>query len=359
MKKVAVIMAGGGGTRFWPISRMSCPKQLVSLTSDEPMINETIHHYDKVVPVEDTFIVTNKEQARLMESMLPKAFPDGHILIEPVGRNTAPCVLYAAMRIRKEFGDALMAVLPADHHISDIDEYQRILTLAFNTAEKTDKIVTLGLWPKEPATGYGYIRFGDRLEGEKEVYQLERFVEKPDKLRAKEYVSSHKYLWNSGMFIWKASVILSAFQKYLPDMYHAFENIFDSLCTENEAQAITDIYPTLEPISIDYGIMEKTKEVFVIPSEFGWNDVGSWDALAEVFHHTEDDNVIRGPHVGIETENCVVFSKTGKRVIATLGISDLVIVDADDAILVIPKDRAQDVKKLVEELRRQGRTDLL
>ncbi len=359
MKKVAVIMAGGGGTRFWPISRMSCPKQLVSLTSDDPMINETIHHFDKVIPIEDSYIVTNQEQARLMDTLLPKDFPREHILQEPIGRNTAPCILYAAMRIKKEFGDALMAVLASDHHISDIDEYQRILNLAFDTAEKTGKIVTIGLWPTEPTTAYGYIRFGDTIPGEKEVHQLERFVEKPNKARAQEYVNSRKYLWNSGMFIWKVSVILDAFRTLLPDMYKTFEKIFDDLGTEKESQAIASIYPNLEPISVDYGIMEKTKDVCVIPAEFGWNDVGSWDALAEVFPHTEDDNVVRGPHVGIETENCIIFSKSGKRVITTVGVSDLVIVDTDDAIMVIRKDRSQDVKKLVEELRRQGRTDLL
>ena len=156
-----------------------------------------------------------------------------------------------------------------------------------------------------------------------------------------------------------ASELLDAFRSLLPDMYKTFEKIFDDLGTEKENQAIASIYPNLEPISVDYGIMEKTKDVCVIPAEFGWNDVGSWDALAEVFPHTEDDNVVRGPHVGIETENCIIFSKSGKRVITTVGVSDLVIVDTDDAIMVIRKDRSQDVKKLVEELRRQGRTDLL
>ena len=359
MKKVAVIMAGGGGTRFWPISRMSCPKQLVSLTSDEPMINETIHHFSATVPVSDAYIVTNKEQAALMQTLLPKDFNMEHILVEPVGKNTAPCILYAAMRIHKEFGDTAMAILASDHHISDLEEYTRILDLAYETAEKTEKIVTIGLWPKDAATGYGYIRFGDRVEGSKEVYELERFVEKPNKLRAQEYVSSHKYLWNSGMFIVRTSVILNAFKKHLPNMFQSFHNIESALLTDEETSKINEIYPTLESISVDYGIMEKTKDVCVIPAEFGWNDIGSWDALTEVFPQTDEENVIRAPYVGIETQNCVVFSKSGRRVITTLGVSNLVIVDADDAIMVIDRDRAQDVKKLVEELRRQGRTDLL
>ncbi|MBP5492303.1 MAG: mannose-1-phosphate guanylyltransferase [Clostridiales bacterium] len=359
MKKVAVIMAGGGGTRFWPISRMSCPKQLVSLTSDEPMINETIKHYDKLISTKDTYIVTNREQAQLMGTLLPSDFDRSHILVEPVGKNTAPCVLYAAARLHKEYGDCLMAVLAADHHISDVNEYQRVLSMAFDAAENSDNIVTIGLWPTYPATGYGYIRIGEQVGSNKELFQLERFIEKPNKLRAQEYVNSRKYLWNSGMFIWRTSVILKAFQQYLPDMYKAFMNIEGELATEDEQAKINEIYPQLESISVDYGIMEKASNLYVIPAEFGWNDIGSWSALAEVFPHTEEDNVIRAPHVGIDTKNCIVFSKSGKRIITTVGVSDLVIVDTDDTIMVIKKDQDQDVKKLVEELRRQGRTDLL
>lgn len=359
MKKVAVIMAGGGGTRFWPISRMANPKQFVSLTSDEPMINETIGHFSKTVPVKDTYIVTNQGQVALLDTLLPADLDRSHILVEPVGKNTAPCIMYAAMRIQKEYGDSLISILPADHHISDVDEYVRILDMAYDAAEKTNNIITIGLWPKDAATGYGYIRFGDTVEGYEEVHELRRFVEKPNKIRAQEYVSSQKYLWNSGMFIARTSVLLAQFQQFLPDMYETFKNIEKDLATDAEKEAINRIYPTLESISIDYGVMERTKDVYVIPAEFGWNDVGSWDALAEVFPSTEEDNVIRGPHVGIETSNCIIFSKSGKRMITTVGVSDLVIVDADDAIMVVSRDRAQDVKKLVEELRRQGRTDLL
>ena len=220
MKKTAVIMAGGGGTRFWPVSRMATPKQLVKLTGSDVMINETIKHYEGIIGREDTFIVTNEKQAQLMDKVLFPEVKRENILIEPVQRNTAPCIIYAAMTLKKLYGDALMAVLPADHHISDIKEYERVLSLAFDTAEKTDKIVTIGIWPTFASTGYGYIRFSSNpVEPGSQVYYLRRFVEKPRQSVAREYLNSGKYLWNSGMFVWKASVILEEFKKYLPDTY--------------------------------------------------------------------------------------------------------------------------------------------
>ncbi len=360
MQKIAVIMAGGGGTRFWPISRMTTPKQLAKLTGDDVMINETIKHYEGVIGRENTFIVTNEKQAELMNKVLFDEIDRNHILIEPVQRNTAPCIIYAAMTMKKLYGDALMAVLPADHHISDIKEYENVLNLAFKTAEETDKIVTIGIWPTFPSTGYGYIRLSTNpIEEGGRVHYLRRFVEKPNESVAKEYIKSGKYVWNSGMFIWKASVILDAFKKYLPDMYDAMEKIFDKLRTEDEAAAIAEVYPTLEKVSVDYGIMEKADDVYCIPAEFGWNDVGSWDALDSVFRKDEDGNVIKGDHVGVNTKNCVVFNESNEKVVTTIGISDLVIVQTKDSILVVPKDKAQDVKLMVDKLKAEGRDSLL
>ena len=360
MKKTVVIMAGGGGTRFWPLSRKSCPKQLIPLTSEQIMLNETIDHYRNVVPCEDTFIVTNREQAKLMEDLAYPELNRDHILREPMGRNTAPCILYSALVLKKKYNDCLMAVLPADHHIADIREYERVLSLAFDTARDSDKIVTIGLWPTYPSTGYGYIRFSEQTKdsGNKEVCRLERFVEKPERHLAEEYVRSNRYLWNSGMFIWKISVILEAFQKHLPKMYEQMMSIYEYLDTPDEENAVSRIYPELESVSIDYGIMEKISDVYVIPAEFGWNDVGSWDALREVFPVDEDDNVVRGEHIGIETENCVIHS-ADKRLIATIGIKDLIIVDTKDAILICHKDQAQDVKRMVEKLDKEGKSSVL
>ncbi len=360
MKRTAVIMAGGGGTRFWPVSRMATPKQLVKLTGTDVMLNETIKHYENVIGRESTFIVTNEKQAELMNEVLFPEVDRSHILIEPVQRNTAPCIIYAAMTLKKLYGDALMAVLPADHHISDIKEYERILDLAFKTAEETDRIVTIGIWPKFPSTGYGYIRFSTNpIEPGSEIYHLRRFVEKPRESVAKEYLQSGKYLWNSGMFIWKASVILEEFKKFLPDTYAKMESIFDSLRTPDEKDAIAKVYPELDKISIDYGIMEKTSDVYCIPAEFGWNDVGSWDTLDSVFPHDGDDNVIVGDYEGIDTENTVIFNKSNDKIITTIGVKDLVIVQTEDSILVCSKEQAQDVKLMVDHLKERGREDLL
>ena len=360
MKRAAVIMAGGGGTRFWPVSRMSEPKQLVKLTGDDVMINETIKHYDGVIGRENTFIVTNEKQAELMDKLLFDEVDRSHILVEPCQRNTAPCIIYAAFVLKKLYGDALMAVLPADHHIGNIREYERVIELAMKTAEEKDRIVTIGIKPSFPSTGYGYIRFSDSAsEFDPEVFSLEQFVEKPDLETAKGYVDSGRYLWNSGMFIWKASVILEYFRKLLPDMYSSMEEIFDKLRTDEEKAAIEKVYPTLEKISVDYGIMEKAEGVYVIPAEFGWNDVGSWDSLQDVFDKDRNGNVVIGDSELIDCSGSVIFDNTGDKLITAIGAKDLVIVQTKDAILVCDKSRVQDVKTMVEQLRAKGREDLL
>ena len=365
MQRAAVIMAGGGGTRFWPVSRMATPKQLVKLTGDDVMINETIKHYDSVIGRQNTFIVTNEKQAQLMDKVLFDEVDRSHILIEPVQRNTAPCIIYAAMTLKKMYGDALMAVLPADHHIGNIKEYERVLNLALDTAEKTDRIVTIGIKPTFPSTGYGYINFSESASVGTEVYDLLRFVEKPDLARATEYVESGRYLWNSGMFIWKVSVILDYYRKLLPDMYEAMENIFDDLRTDREEAAIAATYPTLEKISVDYGIMENAEGVYCIPADFGWNDVGSWDSLDNVFTGDADNNIAAGEAINADNfklegcKNTVVFDAAGDKYVAAVGLDNIVIVNTKDAVLVLSKDKAQDVKKIVDALNESGREDLL
>ncbi|MBR1796700.1 MAG: mannose-1-phosphate guanylyltransferase [Clostridiales bacterium] len=365
MQRAAVIMAGGGGTRFWPVSRMSAPKQLVKLTGDDVMINETIKHYDHIIGRENTFIVTNEKQAQLMDKVLFDEVDRSQILIEPVQRNTAPCIIYAAMTLKKLYGDAVMAVLPADHHIGNIKEYERVLELALTTAEQTDRIVTIGIKPTFPSTGYGYINFGETPSNGNEVYDLLKFVEKPDLPKATEYVESGRYLWNSGMFIWKVSVILDYYSKLLPEMYASMESIFDVLRTPGEAEAIGKTYPELQKISVDYGIMEKADGVYVIPADFGWNDVGSWDSLDNVFEKDENGNIAAGASIsedGFILEGCsdsVVFDAAADKFIAAVGLKDTVIVNTKDAVLVLAKDKAQDVKKIVDRLNEQGRQELL
>lgn len=360
MQKAAVIMAGGGGTRFWPVSRMATPKQLAKLTGDDVMLNETIKHYEHVIGRENTFIVTNEVQAELMSKVMFDEVDRSHILIEPVQRNTAPCIIYAALTLKKLYGDAIMTVLPADHHIGNLKEYERVLSLAMDTAEATDSIVTIGIKPSFPSTGYGYINFSDNaIDYNPEVYSLLRFVEKPNYDLAKEYVDSGKYLWNSGMFIMKASVVLGYFEKLLPDMYASMMNIYDKLRTSDEAAAIAEVYPTLEKISVDYGIMEKADGVLTIPAEFGWNDVGVWQSLDDVFAKDENGNVRVGASELIDSKNNIIFDACGDKLITTVGVEDLVIVETKDAIMVLKKDKSQDVKAMVDHLKEIGRTDLL
>ena len=358
-------MAGGGGTRFWPVSRMTTPKQLVKLTGDDVMINETIKHYDHIIGRENTFIVTNEKQAELMSEVLFDEVDRSHILIEPVQRNTAPCIIYAAMTLKKLYGDAVMAVLPADHHIGNIKEYERILSLAMKTAEDTDRIVTIGIKPTFPSTGYGYINFSEKPAAGDEVYDLIKFVEKPDIERATSYVNEGTYLWNSGMFIWKVSVILEYFRKLLPKMYEDMEKIFDDLRTERESASIAATYPELEKISVDYGIMEHAEGVYCIPADFGWNDVGSWDSLDNVFDKDSDGNITAGEAIAngnYRLEGCsdtVLFDAAADKFIAAVGLKNIVVVQTKDAILVCNKDNAQDVKKIVDALKEGGREDLL
>ncbi|MEA4888126.1 MAG: mannose-1-phosphate guanylyltransferase [Clostridiaceae bacterium] len=362
MKRVGVIMAGGGGTRFWPISRLARPKQLISLTSDQLMINETINRVKNIIAMEDLFIITNHTQQDLMyEKVLPD-IDRTHILIEPAGRNTAPCILYSTLVIQKLYGDdVVISVLPSDHHITDTVEYEQIMNLAFHAAEQYDEIITVGLWPTQPNTGYGYIRFAEPTDMEKTsgIYRIQRFVEKPEKVLAQEYVRSGRYLWNSGMFLGKSSVILQAFQTYLPDLYQKMTQIYQQLRTNQESDAIQSIYGDLTAVSIDYGILERIQKAHVIPAEFGWNDVGSWDSLSEIFTPDDDNNVIHAQHLGIDTQNCIISSVSPTRLISTLGIKDLIIVDSGDALLICQKDRAQEVKKLVDELKQVDREDLL
>lgn len=360
MLSCAVIMAGGGGTRFWPLSRMSAPKQLVRITGDDVMINETIKHYDHVIDRKNTFIVTNAVQAKLTDKVLFEEVDRDNILIEPMQRNTAPCIIYAAMTLKKLYGDAVMAVLAADHHIGNVKEYERVLKLAIDTAEKTDRLVTIGLRPTFPSTGYGYLKFEKDSPVSDEVYALDQFVEKPCLEKAKEYMESGKYLWNSGMFVWKASVILEYFKKLLPDMYEKMESIYDKLRTSDEKAAVEAVYPTLENVSVDYGIMEKADGVYVIPAEFGWNDVGSWDTLENVFDLDDKGNVRIGDTELIDCEGSVFFDRSSKsRTAAGIGLKDIVVVQTDDAVLVCDKSKVQDIKKMVEKLKEEGRKELL
>lgn len=354
MKTYGVIMAGGGGTRFWPLSRHEEPKQLLNLSGKDLMINETIDRVATLCDKSDIFIVTNVDQVPKMEQATKGRIQPSHILSEPSARNTAACIGYAAYEIVKKYGDGVMCIFPSDHYIRDWPEFTRILNEAVAVAEE-DYLVTLGITPTYPSTGYGYIKFDKSESGlAKKVVE---FREKPDLATAESYVSSGEYAWNSGMFVWKASVILEQYEKLLPDVYVCLNKMADALGTDMEKQVIEEVYPTIPSISIDYGIMEKSDNVKVISAEMGWNDVGSWDNMGVLYQEDENGNVFAGDHIAIDTKGCITYSQ--KRLITTLGVENLVVVETEDAILVCDKNRAQDVKLLVEQLKEEGREELL
>lgn len=362
MKTYGVIMAGGGGTRFWPLSRKERPKQLLNLSGRDLMVNETIDRVAKGVPKEDIFIVTNVTQAELMKKETNGRLSEDHILAEPAARNTAACIGYAAMEIVRKYEDGIMCILPSDAYIADEAEFAEVLYAAVQTAADTDRLVTVGIRPTFAATGYGYIkgRAGDIHPvsgGSKNYMGVEEFVEKPDLETAKAYVEAGNYLWNSGMFIWKASTILKRFEQLLPDIYACLERIGDAMGTEQERDVIDQVYPGIPKISIDYGIMERSRDVLVLEGDFGWNDVGSLDMLGVMKKSDPDGNILYGDQINIDTKNCISYAKD--QMIATIGVSDLIIVQTRDAVLVCDKSRAQDVKRVVDRLSENGRDALL
>lgn len=355
MKTYGVIMAGGGGTRFWPLSRRETPKQFLNLTGKDVMVNVTADRLAGVVGQEDIFVVTNASQAPVMAEVTKGRVRREHILAEPAARNTSACIGYAAMEIVKKYGDGIMCILPSDHFIKMEEEFKKVLARAAGLADRTGKLITIGIKPEFPSTGYGYIKHGVM---EKEGFcQVEEFVEKPDAETAAAYLEDGSYLWNSGMFVWRASTILRKMEKLLPDVYECLVRIGEAMDTELEREVLEKVYPTIPKISIDYGIMERSQDVLVLPGEFGWSDVGSWDALQSVYDADEEGNVVRGEFLPVDSHGCIVYG-TGK-LIAAIGMEDLIVVEGEKAILVCPKDRAQDVKTIVEILEKKGNVEYL
>ena len=356
MRTYGIIMAGGGGTRFWPLSRKELPKQLLNLTGKDLMVNETIDRLEGNIEKNDIFIVTNVTQAELMTKATAGRVSKDHVLAEPAARNTAACIGYAAMEIIKKYGDGIMCVLPSDHYIKKTDVYKKVIAKAVRVAEETDALVTIGIQPTYPSTGYGYIRREENMASD-EYYKVKQFVEKPDLKRAREYLLSGEYLWNSGMFVWKASTILRYFEKLLPDIYSCLEQIGEAMGTEKEQEVIGQVYPVIPRISIDYGIMEQADKVLVLEGDFGWSDVGSWDALEALYDKDEHGNIIYGEQVHIDSHDCIIYAKD--KLVTTIGLDNIIVVETEDAVLVCDKNRAQEVRRIVEALENSDKPQYL
>lgn len=356
MQKTALIMAGGRGERFWPQSRQDRPKQFLSLTDDQrSMLQLTVERLLPLVAMEDIFVVTNREYRDLINQQLPD-LSDENILCEPVGKNTAPCVGLGAIHIAKKYRDAVMIVLPSDHLIKHTTLFLKTLKDACEVAEQGENLVTLGISPDSPETGYGYIKFQPE-QSLGSAFMVEKFVEKPDLETAKAYLASEQYLWNSGMFIWKASTILNNLRFHLPEIYMGLRRIGEAIGTGIEEQVLEREFRAFHAVSIDYGVMEKANSIYVLGGAFGWDDVGSWLAVSRIKRSNEMGNVIEGNVVTVDTHNTIIQGH-GK-LIATVGLKDMIVVDSEDALLICEKGRASDIKKVVENLKICNKTEYL
>jgi mannose-1-phosphate guanylyltransferase len=353
----AVLLAGGRGTRFWPRSRSARPKQFLDITGEGSMLRLTWERVVPLVPAARILVLTSGGQAPLVRAQLPE-LPEGNLVAEPVGRNTAPCVGLAARLLLGRSRDAVMAVLPADHRVGRPERFRGALAEAARVAEERDALVTFGIRPTRPETGYGYIRKGPEVErGEVPVHRVSAFIEKPDPERARALVESGEVLWNSGMFVWKADVILSEIERFLPETARGLERIGEALGTDSFSSVLAETYPALESISVDYGVMERSDRVVVAEVDLEWNDLGSWNSLAEIHPRDEAGNVVVGRVVAVDAAGNIVHASG--RTVALVGVDDLVVVEEDDALLVTRRERVQDVRRVIEILEEQGRDDLL
>jgi mannose-1-phosphate guanylyltransferase len=346
----AVIIAGGKGERFWPKSRIGIPKQLLAITSGKSMLYETVRRIRSLVQPSDIMIIAREGlRARIARERL--GIPAKNIVTEPCGRDTAAAIGLGAVLVGKRDPDSIMVVLPSDHLIAAPKKFSKTLRLAIKTAEETSRLVTMGIRPSRPETGYGYIEIdspsslpASRLP----VYKVKRFTEKPNRKEAQKFVRSGRYLWNSGIFIWRVSVIREAIRKYMPQLDRGLREIAKALGTSQEKKVMQEVYKRLDKMSIDYGIMEKVTNSLVVKADYPWDDVGNWQALERILTRDGAGNVARGEVFSIDTKDSVLFSDKG--LLAAIGVKDLVVISTKDATLVCSKERAQEVKELVHKI---------
>ena len=352
----AVIMAGGRGERFWPLSTSTCPKQLLAIVGDETMIAMTVRYLHGLIPPERTFIVTSEALADATRDAVP-LFPPENVIGEPVGRDTAAACALGCALVRARDPEGVFCVLTADHVIKDITTFQKTLQEGLALAAAEPVLVTLGISPTFPSTGFGYIEAGERIEGggDIEFYRALRFVEKPDAPTAEEYVAAGNYFWNSGMFLWSAETFGQSLAANAPELAEMANHLAAASDNEDFRELLGDIYPKLTKISVDYAIMEKATNIIMARGAFDWDDVGSWPALANHFDPDADGNIVVGEAETLDASGNVIFSK--ERFTALIGVKDLVVVQAPGATLICPKDRAQEVKELVKRLSESGQQD--
>ncbi len=361
----AVILAGGRGTRFWPRSRTRTPKQLLNIVGKDTMLEQTVARLRPLIPADRIWTVTNAEQSAAVRKQLPGASRK-RVLTEPLGRNTAAAIALAAIHIRRAArADALMAVLPADHFIAQPDKYRKIVSAALELAREPGRMIVLGIPPTRPDTGFGYVeRISDVLDSNGfPAFAVRRFTEKPALELARQYVASEDYSWNAGMFFWRVSTFLENLKRFLPKTHEALESLAETIGKKTYERCLRAIYPKLENISVDYAILENATRqdgpprVFVIPAEVGWSDIGSWAAVYELLAKHSGDNILAGHGLALDASGNFLYSPS--KFVAAIGVRDLIVVETPDALLIVPRDRAQDVAKIVKSIEERKLSKLL
>lgn len=357
-----VIRAGGVGSRLWPVSRENNPKQFHALTSSKTMLQEAV---DRVLPIsriEDIYVSTQASSVEMVKQQCPE-LPAQNLIIEPERKDTAAAIGLESIMIRKKDPEAIVASLGSDHSVRRVKEFQVLMKIAQQCVEKhPEMILPIGVRPTHPDTGYGYIQYGDVIDtiDGKNIWKVTRFTEKPDEKQAKEFLRQNQFLWNANMFVWKVSTILALYEKYLPEMYKQLLVIEAALGTPQEQETIQRVYPQLEKIAVDYAIIEKADQIAAMAADIGWSDIGDWARLKDELSDTEADNVVIGAnHVGIKTANTLVYSDNAKKVITTIGVKNLVIVDTGDALLICDKYHSSEVKDVVQLLKDQHKEEAL
>lgn len=343
----AVIMAGGIGSRFWPRSRKGRPKQFLNVFGEATLIQNTMARLQGLVDPANTYVVTNARYVGTTADQLP-ALPQGNILAEPLSRNTAPCILYSAIKLAARDPDATMIVLPADHVIQNVRRFQEVLRVAIDAAQENGALVTVGIEPTHPATGYGYIQHEVTEDDDLRPHRVKTFAEKPDVATAERFLDSGDFLWNSGMFVWRAQTIIDAIERQMPDLAEAFAPLEAAVDTPDEGDALQAAFSACKSISIDYGVMERAPKVFVVPGNFGWSDVGDWRAVYDLSEKDKHGNALQGQAVVHTSSRCLVSGND--RLIVLVGMHDAVVIDTDDAVLVCNRENAQQVKGVVDYL---------
>jgi len=345
----AILMAGGVGSRFWPMSTQDFPKQFHDmLGTGDTLIQKTFQRLSKLIPKENIFILTNAQYRDLVFQQLP-GVTERQVLLEPAMRNTAPCILYASLKIQKENPDAVMIVAPSDHWIEDESKFTENVQQAFEFCEKNDALMTLGIQPTFPNTGYGYIEYDKSATNA--IKQVRQFREKPDYDTAKSFISQGNFLWNAGIFMWSATSVIKAFQFHQPELFQLFEKGINIYNTEDEALFIAENYDKSENISVDYAIMESSVNVYVLPAEFDWNDLGTWGSLYDKLDKDTNKNAVVNARTLTEDASGNMIRTKADKIVVVDGLKDYIIVDKDEVLLIFPKSKEQDIKKVLQKVK--------